>query len=847
MNFAAPAWLLLLPVLAIIGWRWPSLRLQSPLRAACLLLIVAALASPEWGGTGRGMDLWVLVDRSASAADSIAPHLREWETIVENARGGADRLRYVDFASDAVLRQPATVSELRTERTRLGQAIEWTLAKADPRRSTRVLAWTDGFFTDELEDARASLRTAKIPFDVRMGLPPSADDVRVTRFKVPSSVRRGEPILVDLAVAGADGEIPYELLRDGKIAGQGTLSLTEGGGQLRVTDSLSAIGMHRYEIRLLSKADSRPANNTATAWVEVRGGSKIMVVTNFSDDPVVQNLQNLGFDLDVVRSPRSLSAASLAGAAAVVINNVTAGELSSDFLDALPFFVESQGGGLWMIGGANSFGSGGYFQSRVDALLPVSMELREEHRKLGIAMAIVLDRSGSMAASAGSGLTKMDLANDGAARSVDLLGPSDSLTIFAVDSVAHEVVPLTRIGANRRSIADTVRRVESAGGGIFVYEGLKAAWDQFRTAPTGQKHIILFSDAADSEEPGAYKDLLSEMRAANATVSVIALGSEQDSDSALLKDIAERGGGRIFFNADATQLPAIFSQETVAVARSTYIRSSTPARPEPGWREISPRPLRWPAEVDGYNLCYARPGAALSLQTTDEFQAPLVASWQRGAGRVAAVTFPLSGPDSPRARVWPSYGDFVQTLGRWLAAPEPPPGTSLHTRVNGENATVTFRFDPQYEAEFARRAPVLRVMETGAEAPAEIEWERVQPGEFRARIGLPATGWLRGVVDLGEKRIAFGPLASAMDPEWSTDPRRPEEVRRLSRDSGGRTLQDLGNAWLPADRQTGEPLGRWLLGLALCVFVVECLASRLGFRFVRPQSRLERFKPKNGL
>lgn len=76
-----------------------------------------------------------------------------------------------------------------------------------------------------------------------------------------------------------------------------------------------------------------------------------------------------------------------------------------------------------MIGGKYSFASGGYFGSPVEPLLPVSMELKQEHRKLAVALAIVMDRSGSMGMSvSGTSLQKMDLANEGAARAIELLG-----------------------------------------------------------------------------------------------------------------------------------------------------------------------------------------------------------------------------------------------------------------------------------------------------------------------------------------------------------------------------------------------------------------------------------------
>ena len=130
----------------------------------------------------------------------------------------------------------------------------------------------------------------------------------------------------------------------------------------------------------------------------------------------------------------------------MILNNVPAHEVPTDFLKSLDFFVREQGGGLLMAGGEHSFGSGGYFQSPIDALLPVSMELKSEHRKLAVALAIVMDRSGSMSVGVGGGKTKMDLANSGAANAIDLLGPMDQIAVFAVDSEPTKMIPLTRIG-----------------------------------------------------------------------------------------------------------------------------------------------------------------------------------------------------------------------------------------------------------------------------------------------------------------------------------------------------------------------------------------------------------------
>ena len=87
----------------------------------------------------------------------------------------------------------------------------------------------------------------------------------------------------------------------------------------------------------------------------------------------------------------------------------------------------------------------------------------------------------------------------------------------------------------------------------------------------GTRHIVLFADAADAEEPGDYVRLLATLEPLGITVSVIGLGSETDSDAAFLKDVAARGKGRIHFTASADELPRLFAQEAITVARSSFV------------------------------------------------------------------------------------------------------------------------------------------------------------------------------------------------------------------------------------------------------------------------------------
>src|SRR5207253_3658249 len=138
----------------------------------------------------------------------------------------------------------------------------------------------------------------------------------------------------------------------------------------------------------------------------------------------------------------------------------------------------------------------------------------------------------------GGGRVKMDLANQGAAQVLDMLGPMDEFGVLAVDTAAHTIAPLGP-ATDKAKVRDKILRVESMGGGIYVYVALSEAARMMTAAKAATKHIVLFSDANDSEEPGDYKTLLAKCREAGITVSVIGLGKPTDQDGQLLEEIAE--------------------------------------------------------------------------------------------------------------------------------------------------------------------------------------------------------------------------------------------------------------------------------------------------------------------
>lgn len=852
MNFSTPEYFLIIPALALVGWFWRGLRLQSPLRLVILILAVIALAEPTIQHQQNSLDLYVLLDRSESTEDLIDKGLPEWQRLLEASKPSRhDTLHFINYANE-VAELGADGSSFTGSRklTRSGLALQSIAAQSDEKRPSRVLLFTDGFSTEPLQEASSQMQARGIPLDYRLIREEKENDFRLARMAFPERVQVGEPFLISLTLRGAaDATFPLILRRNGQVLTESDVTLVNGLATVEFTDRIPRSGGFEYQAEIRPQNDAHPGNNRATRWIEITGGPRLVLATRYQDDPVAKALSALDFTVETVTDPSQLKPGLLSGTRAVIVNNIPAHEIPTDFMKSLDFFVREQGGGLLMAGGERSFGSGGYFQSPIDALLPVSMELKSEHRKLSVALAIVIDRSGSMSVGVGGGRTKIDLADAGAANAIDLLGPMDQIAVFAVDSQATKTIPLTRIDDRKAELGARVRKISSAGGGIFVYEGLNAAWSELKKSPAGTRHVILFSDAQDSEEPGDYKKLIKEMTDNGATISVIGLGTAKDVDSALLEDIAKLGNGRIFFSNEPMDIPKIFAQETVTIARSAFIKDPVGTQATGRWSEISPKPTEWFKQVDGYNLSYAREDATVSLVSTDEYLAPLVAHARRGLGRSAAVSFPLGGDFSETARNWPGYGDFLQTMGRFLMGQDTPPGIALKHRLDGTRLTLDLLYDTAtWSQKLSAAPPKVRLQDDAGGPVSDLPWRRIAPGHFSLTRDLDEGSIVRGAVQVGENALPFGPLSVGSSVEWAFEPERLAELRAVSAQTKGRELLDLSKAWLRPPFVAETSL-RLPLGIALVMLILaEALLTRTEWKlpqFALPQrtARVPRTKP----
>jgi len=591
-------------------------------------------------------------------------------------------------------------------------------------------------------------------------------------------------------------------------------------------------GVQELEAVLEVADDPRAGNNRARAVVDVAGPPRMLVYNaQGSETALVRALASSGLELEL-RSPRTaLSLASLQGAAALVLENVALSELGDDAGEAIADYVQHMGGGLLITGGRSSYALGGYFHSQLDPLLPVAMDRQQELRRPRLDMAIALDRSGSMAAPAANGQTKMALANRAAAEAINLLAPGDGVMVLAVDTAAHIVVRLETLDSesDRVRIAQRIQTIESSGGGIFVYTALAAAIEGLLHGAAQTRHVVLFSDAADSEEPGDYAPLITRFRSAGGSLSVIGLGTPADTDAQLLRDIAKLGGGNVYFTNDARQLPRVFAQDVMYVARKTFIEERTRVLPARGLLGLGLSASEVP-DVGGYNLTFLRAGAEAMLVSGDEHSAALAAGWQRGTGKVLAVMFEADGPFTGELAAWSEYKSFFRGALEWLKRPDAPDGIDAELRISGRVASVDVELAPDHEGPPPSRAWLLSTRD-GESRPIALRWS----GPRSLSASFPAvSGNLYQVVveNPGTSPIELPPATLPYSPELalrSGDDAGEQVLTQLARATDGSSfasVDDLQRARAVAG-EAQRPLTPWL-ALALLALLLLDVAHRRG-------------------
>ncbi|MBK9385567.1 MAG: VWA domain-containing protein [Planctomycetes bacterium] len=831
---------------------WVALRTRATALVRALRLCVAitaaiALAGPRCERGADGGHLFVLVDRSRSMPGSIEREAEEWIARAEAARGDRDHLVVLEFGERARLayegrgeeRFPGFAPFAARDASDLHAALALALSLAPREGSARLAILGDGRVDGARAREQALAAAARgVAIDVRWIERASGEDASVRELELPLEVERGAQFsFAGWVLCEQPRELSWVLRRGEQELARETRQFERGWTRLELRDRVERAGIARYELELLGAADARAENDRATGAVRVLGARGILLLNQTGElGELGAALRSADLEISAARpADVELSPAALRSYRAVLLDDLPASAFGPH-LHHLARYVEQDGGGLLLGGGERSFGLGGYHLSSLDPVLPVSMELEKDRQGFGLALICLLDSSGSMSSKVESGRTKMSLAAEGAVAALSLLGRLDAGGAMLVDTAAEEILPMAPM-ISREAELERLAAAQSSGGGIYVRTALEAA-TRWTTALGGyRRHIVLFADASDAEQQDGVESIVRGLAEQGITLSVIALGSEEDPDAEFLRQCAKLGGGGCWFTARAEELPQLFAREALVASRAAYVSEPTAVRARDELLQLGDVPRDAFPAVPGYNRAFLREGAVLGAATfpgegeAEEDAAPILAWAYRGLGRSAAFTAPLSGPAAGALPAWPGYAQLFAQLVSWLASDGEDPRYAARVVRRGADLAIELEQEPSHDAPPLEALHVVLREERGRtlRAPLEPAGER----RWSATLRLPASGLWLGVVELGERRfVTLPPIAhsgsSELEPALDPDAGRAL-LTELAALSGGR-IDPLPERLFEMPRQgtSGVDLRAWFLWTALALFLLEIARRRLG-------------------
>lgn len=687
VEFARPWMLLLLAVLPVFWWvhrhslaalpRWQS-RAALWLRLLLVTLIIFALAGIRWVRTSTAQAVFFVVDGSASVESP------QREGALQFIREATRHMREDDLAGLIVFgSEPQIVTPLSPrpdinqvppssspELTDIGRALSLALAAFPENAGKQVVLFSDGnanagdTLAQALQAAGRGVRVHVVPFPREV-----STEALVERVQAPTLVKEGEPFDLRVWIRSTHAqEAELSLLRDGQPLKTQVVSLRPGKNLVRLTHREDNAGQYRYQVSLLATVDTYPQNNRGAGYVRVQGKPRVLYVTgDGKPTPLAEAARTQRIDVQVA-SPQAMPTqpAQLQAYEAIILHGVPAYELSVPAMRALQTATRELGVGLGMVGGENSFGAGGYFETPVEEALPVSMDVRKYHSFPSVGIVLVVDDSGSMAMPEG-GTTKMELANRAAATVVRFLTPQDEVGIIAAGSDCRAVVPMWRVGEKKEQILKAIAAFQPGGGGIYVRPGLEAGAKLMQISRARLKHMIVLADGDDCDDTEGAIPLAAKLRQAGITVSVVCFG--RGKDEAFLQQLAKAGGGRYYFTDRMANLPQIFTKEAVLASKAQYIEEPFYVR-YTGDEMVSGIHWEGSPPLLGYNATTAKPGAQLGLLSHHDD--PIFAVWQYGVGRSMAFTSDGRGKWCAQWLRWEQFPAFaartVRTILRSLPA-----------------------------------------------------------------------------------------------------------------------------------------------------------------------------------
>jgi len=858
---SAPAWPLWPSVLAValtllvvelfLAWRRRLPLYPIMVRVGALAALTGALINPKIFSAVDALDVIFSVDLSRSVGqEGREKALAVLETAssfknpnVRTGLLGFGREPQWEFLPRRDFPTADFGARLNREESDLQAALQAAAAQLGEGRQGKILLISDGNENHGEAMRAASLLRAQgmQVWTLPVSLAHGRNEVYLSDFVLPQQVDSAEGFTIEGKIESSRAAAArVKLLRDGQLVSEQEIQLKPGTNSLAFRQSLSERGNHPYELAVESGDDTLAENNLLQGVVQVKGPPRVLLVSAQKESQrfVARALQAQNYA--VVESAPDASKLTLEELAAfdlLVLDNVPAFQLSHGKMENIERFVRDMGGGLLVIGGAQSYGAGGYYRTPLERILPVDMRPPARLDLPHVALLFVLDKSGSMGAGPEGG-TKLDLAKAAALAAADIMNPTDQVGILAFDANWDWALPFRQVGKGEW-ISEKLAGLQSDGG-TDMYKAMVEAARVVGTKQAAIKHVIVLSDGLTDKAD--FNALVGRMARDGITVSTVSVGS--DADVQLMADIAKIGKGRGYVALDPQTVPQIFTTETLLISRDLLIEKNvTPTLVKSGGalKGISPNGI---PVLRGYVLTYPKERAELLMKVDQD---PLLVSWRYGLGKVTAFTSDLSGRWGKEWVTWPALPQWTGQLAR--DALRKFLDGKIHTEFHAEGDAVKVVTDlVTHDGKFINQLSLKAAIAAANHPSQEQTFRQTAPGRYESTF-LPAQRGLHFLTLFAEDKPGAAPLQIATVPYVAPYPREYRELKpnlsllsRLAEATGGEMLDaeryqaGLQRLYTPTPgKGTQGQLIWWpLVAAGLTLFLADLILRSLPLQQSRP-------------
>lgn len=748
LSFERPYLLILIPLLIagiVYSAKWLKRinKKKKPwivlLRSVVVTLLILALSGMSLTWKLNNITTLFLID----ASDSAHSNRSEMEEFIKEAyklKGSKDKLGVISFGDNAQVESfisnevnfSKVEGKINGNYTNIENAIATSLSLFPSNSNKRVVLISDGEEnTGSASKIALSLQEQGIDFKYHKVQRSVGDEALVEKIEVPERLVLDEEFNIVVTINSTSiQKAKLTLISDRTKLSEQTVQLQEGTNKFVFRDKATSGGFKSYNVLIEPENDNEVKNNEAASFTNIVAKPKILVIedTKGESDELVKMLQASSVNYNVVNAKAAPSNLQAMNAYKSIITcNVLADNLNEGFKNSLESFVKDFGGGFIATGGDNSFALGGYSKTSLEKVLPVYMDMRGKKETPKMAMMLIIDKSGSMSEGV-AGISKVDMAKEGAIRSLDSLRvDKDEIGVLSLDG-AYSWIVKRQVITDPKAIEEDIGTIR-ADGGTSIIPSLEAAYNSLKESDAKIKHIILLTDGL-AERTG-YDPLLSKINKENITVSTVAVG--QDSDKELLGRIASATNGRFYITDAYSNIPSIFSKETFMAAR-TYLNN----------REFTPSinyehtVLKGVAE-DGLPTLLGYIGAsqketARVVLSSDEDD-PILTLWQYGLGKAVAWNSDISGKWSSNYIPWDKNLKLWQNIINFTVENYDDENASLEVTQQGSKATITLK-NKNIDTELNSVATVI----SPSGESIETKLNPIAPGEFTGTIDIEENG-----------------------------------------------------------------------------------------------------------